>query len=203
MPPTVAEILEPFVDRPDLVERIAFRPNPPPITIVPPNPEWPLRFQQVKQRIEKALGPFALDIAHTGSTSVPGLPAKDIIDVDLTVQDIADEAFYVKRLEEAGFQFNLREPSWGQHRFFVENWPNAYRVNLHVWGPDCPEVARHRIFRDWLRKTPEDLELYAQAKREAAAQTAPGESVMVYGSRKAPVIDEILDRAFRDLGYIE
>lgn len=204
MPVTVAQILAPSEEKPELVERIAFRTIKPPITILKPNPEWPQRFEEVKERIEKALGTFILDIAHAGSTSVPGLPAKDIIDVDLTLKDATDEASYVKPLEEAGFRFLLREPQWLQHRFFVENWPKAYHVNLHVWGPDSPEVVRHRIFRDWLRKTPADLELYAKVKYEAAEQTAvAGDSMVEYTQRKEKTIQEILGRAFRDLGYIE
>ncbi|KAJ5524370.1 hypothetical protein N7494_011020 [Penicillium frequentans] len=200
----VAQILEPFEDKPELVERIAFRTITPPITIVEPNPEWPQRFEEAKERIQKALGTLILDIDHVGSTSVPGLPAKDIIDVDLTLKDATHEASYVKPLEEAGFRFLLREPRWHQHRFFVEDWPKAYHVNLHVWGPDSPETVRHRIFRDWLRKTPADQEIYAKVKRDAAEQTAlAGDSIMDYNLRKEKTIQEILERAFRDLGYIE
>ncbi|MCJ1384593.1 hypothetical protein MMC17_007711 [Xylographa soralifera] len=204
MPATVAQILAPSEDKPELVERVAFRTVTPSITILEPNPEWPQRFEEAKARIQNALGTLIVDIAHTGSTSVPGLPAKDIIDVDLTLKDATDEASYVKPLEEAGFRFLFREPQWHQHRFFVESWPKAYHVNVHVWGPDSPEAAKHRIFRDWLRKTPADLELYAKAKREAAEQTAvAGDSVMEYNQRKEKTIQEILGRAFRDLGYIE
>ncbi|MCJ1415896.1 hypothetical protein MMC32_002231 [Xylographa parallela] len=203
MPATVAQILAPYEDQPELVERIASRTVTPSITIREPNPEWPHRFEEVKERIQKALGALILDIAHAGSTSVPGLPAKDIIDVDLTLKDAMDEVSYVKPLEAAGFRFLLREPQWHQHRFFVENWPKAFHVNVHVWGPDSPEVARHRIFRDWLLKSPADLELYAKVKREAAEQTAvAGDSVMEYNLRKEKTIQEILGRAFRDLGYI-
>ncbi|RAK95349.1 GrpB family protein [Aspergillus ibericus CBS 121593] len=205
MPATIAEILSPSPDDPALVERIAFRTIEPPITILPPNPSWPHRFSEIKERIQKALEPtLVLDIAHSGSTSVPNLPAKDIIDVDLTFYDPTDEASYVKALENAGFRFLLREPQWYQHRFFVEDWSSTgYHVNLHVWGPDSPEVARHRILRDWLAKTPADRELYAKAKWEAAEWTVRGGKSMVeYTQRKDTAIQEILERAFRDLGYI-
>jgi GrpB-like predicted nucleotidyltransferase (UPF0157 family) len=149
------------------------------------------------------LGPTALSIIHSGSTSIPGLPAKDIIDVDLAVQDIIEEGSYVGPLERAGFLFLFREPHWHQHRFFADNWEGSFTVNLHVWGPDCPEVERHRIFREWLLKTPADLQLYAKVKREcAAASTAAGESVMDYNLRKEKTIQAILDRAFRALGHI-
>ncbi|PYH88376.1 UPF0157-domain-containing protein [Aspergillus ellipticus CBS 707.79] len=204
MPATIEQILAPYSDEPERVERIAPRVIDPPITIHEPSPEWPHRFTEIKARIQNALGAFILDIAHYGSTSVPGLPAKDIIDIDLTLKDVTDEASYVKPLEEAGFRFILREPQWHQHRFFAENRPTAAHVNLHVWGPDSPEVVRHRIFRDWLLKTPADLDLYAGVKREAAEQTArAGDSMVDYNQRKEKTIQEILDRAFRDLGYIE
>ena len=73
-------------------------------------------------------------------------------------------------------------------------------VNLHVWGPDCPEVKRHQIFRSWLLKTPEDLELYAKTKREAAvAATEKGETMQEYNERKERTIQEILGRAFAEL----
>ncbi|KAJ6005111.1 hypothetical protein N7540_012910 [Penicillium herquei] len=203
MPIQVEQILAPYEYKPELVERIASRTVQPPITIIKPNPEWPQRFEEVKKRIQEALGSFIAVITHTGSTSVPGLPAKDIIDIDLTLKDATDEVSYVKPLEEAGFRFLLREPRWHEHRFFVEDWPNAYHVNLHVWGPNSPEAARHLIFRDWLLKSPADRDLYAKVKYEAAEQTSAGDSVMDYTLRKDKVIQEILGRAFRDLGYIE
>lgn len=204
MAPSIAQILAPPIEDESLVERIAHRTRKPPITIVEPNPLWPTRYLEAKSRIENALGRQAISIAHVGSTSVAGLPAKDIIDVDVVLQDVEDEAAWVKLLEDAGFRFLLREPSWNQHRFFVEDWPGAFFVNLHCWGLDSAEAARHQIFRDWLLKTPADVELYAKVKREAAeAATAAGETLMQYTDRKAGTIQEILHRAFRDLGYIE
>jgi GrpB-like predicted nucleotidyltransferase (UPF0157 family) len=204
MPITVAQILAPYEYKPELVEHVGSRTIQPPITIIETSPKWPQRFKEVDERIRKALGALILNIAHFGSTSVPGLPAKDIIDVDLTIKDATDETSYVKPLEEAGFRFIVREPRWHQHRFFAENWPKAYHVNLHVWGPDSPEVARHRIFRDWLLKTPADLEMYAKVKREAAEQTTEaGGSMQDYNQRKERTIQEILQRSFRDLGYVE
>lgn len=151
------------------------------------------------------LGSTAVAILHAGSTSVPGLPAKDIIDIDLVVKDIKNEDSYVEALERSGFRFLLREPDWHQHRFFVDEGDRlcAYHINLHVFGPDCPEVERHRIFREWLSKSPEDLRLYATVKRDcAAASEAAGESMQEYTLRKEETIREILNRAFRDLGYI-
>ncbi|QGA15827.1 hypothetical protein EYB26_003488 [Talaromyces marneffei] len=176
------------------------------ISIVEPNPAWPQRFLDTKARIETELGSTAVAIFHAGSTSVPGLPAKDVIDIDLVVKDLMDEDSYVEPLERLGFIFLFREPDWHQHRFFVDEGdrPDAYPINLHVFGPDCPEVERHRIFREWLSTTPEDLLLYATVKRECAgAAEAAGESMQQYTDRKDMVVREILNRAFRNLGYIK
>jgi GrpB-like predicted nucleotidyltransferase (UPF0157 family) len=187
-------------------ERVAKRKTRVPLVIVEPNPAWEQRFLDAKARIETVLCSTALEILHAGSTSVPGLPAKDIIDMDLVVPDPKDEESYVGALESVGFRLLLREPGWHDHRFIVDEGdrPGAYLINLHVFGPDCPAVARHRIFRDWLLKTPQDVQLYAATKRECAAiSEAAGETMNEYSARKDKVIREIRARAFRDLGYIK
>lgn len=206
MPLSLEDISRNYVDDGGSLERIAHRKNKLKLLIVESNPAWPRRFQVTKARIETALGSTVLAILHVGSTSVAGLPAKDVIDIDLVVKDIKDEISYVQSLEQLGFRFLFREPAWHEHRFFVDEGdrPGSYHINLHVFGPDCPEVERHRIFRDWLSKTPDDLQLYAAVKREAAAASEEaGESLPEYTARKNKVVKEILDRAFRELGSIE
>lgn len=181
------------VDRvvPERVEHVA---------VVPYDAGWPLAFARVARRIDGALGADALAVEHVGSTAVPGLAAKPVIDVDVTVADPADEAAYVPALEAAGFVLQLREPRWHEHRAFRGADP---RSNVHVWGPDCPEVVRHRILRDWLREHPEDVERYAAAKAGAAEATnAVGGVVMDYNARKEPVVRAILERAFRAQGLL-
>ncbi|KAF2738287.1 UPF0157-domain-containing protein [Polyplosphaeria fusca] len=206
MPLSPEDIVRHYVDDGSSTERVNHRKSRVKLSIVEPNPAWPQRFQDTKARIQAALGPMALAIHHAGSTSVPGLPAKDIIDMDLVVQDIKDEDAYVAPLERLGFLFLFREPAWHEHRYFVDEGdrPGSYAINLHVFGPECAEVEKHRIFREWLVKTPEDLELYARVKRECAeVAEARGESMQEYTVRKNEVIDGILERAYRDLGYIE
>lgn len=201
MPLPVEAIIKTYHFDPKDAERVAFRRIKNEIEIVEPNPLWPQSYELLKERIVSALGPTLVEISHIGSTSVPGLPAKDLIDIDLTVKDALDEDSYVPQLQAAGFDFLFREPKWHQHRFFCAYEPVA---NLHVYGPECPEAVRHKIFRDWLRKTPEDRELYAKVKREAAeAARRENETVNEYSKRKNEVVAAILQRAFRDLGYIE
>ena len=119
-----------------------------PIRLVDYDPEWPRRFEFEARRIRSALGDRALRVEHAGSTSVPGLPAKPIIDIVLAVADSAREVDYVPELEGAGYQLRVREPGWYEHRMF--RGPEM-DVNLHVFSADCPEIDRMLAFRDWLR----------------------------------------------------
>jgi GrpB-like predicted nucleotidyltransferase (UPF0157 family) len=123
-------------------------PPPETITIIPYDPDWPHRFQALATDIRTALGDTALDVEHVGSTSVEHLAAKDVIDIDLTVADPRDEALYIPALERLGYVHTVREPSFHEHRCLRLTNP---RANLHVFGPDCPETIRHRMFREWLR----------------------------------------------------
>ncbi|ABK73431.1 hypothetical protein LI99_10350 [Mycolicibacterium smegmatis] len=167
-----------------------------PVAIVAPDPRWPARYRRLAEQIRAALGPVVLDLDHVGSTSVPGLAAKDVIDIDLTVGDPRDESAYVPALQNLGYRLTVREPGWHQHRCLRLDVP---RANLHVFGPDCPEVVRHRMFRDWLRSHPDDRESYENAKRAAVPG---GGHVMDYNARKQPVIREIYDRMFRAEGLL-
>lgn len=159
---------------------------------------WPATYASVAAQITETLGWRALQVEHVGSTAVPGLPAKPVIDVDLVVADPADEDAYVPALVATGFVLRVREPWWWEHRMLRLDAP---RTNLHVFGPDAPEPVRHRLFRDWLRAHPDEIAVYRTAKLKAAeAAAAAGEHVMEYNARKQGVIREIHDRAFRAAG---
>jgi GrpB-like predicted nucleotidyltransferase (UPF0157 family) len=198
--PSAEEITRHSDDDPDGIEWVGADPPPRPIEIVEPDPAWPGQFEALAGRIRDALGDHALAIDHVGSTSVPGLAAKPIIDIDITVADPRDESTYVPVLEAAGFSLRLREPAWHEHRLLIADDP---RANVHVFGPDSPELVRHRMLRDWLIEHPDDRDRYAAAKRESAAvSNTAGEAVMAYNGRKEPVIREILDRMFRAHGLL-
>ena len=119
-------------------------------------------------RIREALGSQVVRLEHVGSTSIPGLAAKPILDIALEVPDSTDETAYVPQLEAAGYALKIREPEWWQHRLFKGIDP---AVNLHTFSPGCPEVDLMLAFRDWLRTHDEDRELYERTKRELAART--------------------------------
>lgn len=171
-------------------------PPPEEIHVVPYDANWPAAFERLAADIQEALGAKALRIDHVGSTSVPGLAAKPVIDIDLTVSDPVEEALYVPALEAIGYDLIIREPSWHQHRCLRLKFP---RVNLHIFGPECPENIRHLLFRDWLREHPEDRELYADAKKESVVGVT---DVMAYNRKKQDVIRDIYARVFRAAGLI-
>ncbi|HET9346706.1 MAG TPA: GrpB family protein [Candidatus Limnocylindrales bacterium] len=161
-----------------------------PVTLVDYDPEWPALFAREEARIRGILGDRVVRIEHTGSTSVPGLAAKPIIDITMVVPDSSDEAAYVADLEAAGYRLVIREPDWFEHR--VLKGPDT-NINLHVFSPGSPEIDRMVGFRDWLRAHDEDRELYERTKRELSQQTWA--YVQNYADAKTHVVEEIIGRA--------
>ena len=159
------------------------------IRLSAPDSAWPELYRVQERRIRAALGAAARAVEHVGSTSVPGLSAKDCLDVLLIVADPADEPAYRPALEAAGYRFHLAEPDWHQHRLFTAAAP---QVNLHVFA-EGPEPDRMRLFRDHLRTHPADRDRYEQAKRSLAERSWP--AVQAYADAKSAVVEEILDRA--------
>jgi GrpB-like predicted nucleotidyltransferase (UPF0157 family) len=171
------------------------------IEVADADPGWPRQYDRLAGRIREALGWRVLQLEHVGSTAVPGLAAKPVIDIDLTVADPGREQDYVPALQTIGFQLTIREPWWHGHRMLRADDPPC---NLHVFGFDSPELVKHRIFRDWLRGNPADRDLYAAAKRRAASEAnAAEDDVMQYNARKQQVIREIYRRAFTAAGLLE
>lgn len=157
------------------------------IVIVDYDPAWAQRFAAARADIEAALGDRIVGIEHVGSTSVPGLAAKPIIDIDLLLDDTADESRYVPALTDAGYRLILREPWWFGHRMLLGGDED---INLHVWPRDAAEPIRHRLFREWLRAHPDDRDLYAETKRRLAGEAGD------YNMAKCEVIDQIYERIF-------
>jgi GrpB-like predicted nucleotidyltransferase (UPF0157 family) len=115
------------------------------IYLAPYDPAWPSLFTQLKKQIQEALGDDILLLEHVGSTSVPGLSAKPIIDMVLAVADSSDEPFYVRPLEEKGYTLRIREPDWYEHRLLK---PPEVLGNLHVFSNGCEEIKQMLLFRD-------------------------------------------------------
>lgn len=160
------------------------------IFLAPYDPRWAAQFARLAARIRAALGASALLLEHVGSTSVPGLSAKPVIDMVLAVADSADEPAYVPALEAQGFALHIREPGWFEHRMFKT--PEV-EGNLHVFSVGCAEIGRMMAFRDRLRADAGDRLIYERKKRELAART--WRHVQHYADAKSEVVREILARA--------
>jgi GrpB-like predicted nucleotidyltransferase (UPF0157 family) len=154
------------------------------------DPLWPQLFLTEAHGLKAILGERALAVEHVGSTAVPGLQAKPVIDIVLVVADSADEPAYTPALENAGYVLRTREPHWFEHRLF--KGPRA-NINLHVFSSGCPEITRMLAFRDRLRTSDADRERYASVKRTLAEQT--WKKTQDYADAKTDVIAEIMTRA--------
>ena len=181
-PLTDAYIKQTTVGEPDLYNA--------PITLADYDPAWPQHFAPEAERIRDVLGAGAIRIEHIGSTSVPGLVAKPLIDMLLVVANSADEPSYAPALEAAGYVLRIREPEWHQHQLF--KGPDI-NINMHVFSVGCEESERCLLFRDWLRTHSSDLDLYARTKQALAQQE--WRYVQNYADAKSSVIAEIMARA--------
>jgi GrpB-like predicted nucleotidyltransferase (UPF0157 family) len=161
-----------------------------PVTLAEHDPTWPERYVALARMIREALGEAVVLVEHVGSTCVPGLVAKPIIDIVLAVADSAHEAAYVAPLQATGYALRIREPDWYEHRMLQSADAD---VNLHVFSTGCPEIQRMLVFRDRLRSDPVERDRYAKVKRELAAQR--WRHLQNYADAKTAVIDEIVARA--------
>jgi GrpB-like predicted nucleotidyltransferase (UPF0157 family) len=160
------------------------------IMIVDYDPSWPDTFRSHAAAIFEALGEAALNIEHIGSTAVPGLASKPIIDILLVVEDSGNEEPYLPQMEGAGYELHIREPDWHQHRMFRTHERN---VHIHVYSLGCPEIDRIVLFRDQLRSNPDDRSRYEQTKRKLAEQSWA--CMDDYAKKKTEVIESIITAA--------
>ena len=161
-----------------------------PIQLAPYDPHWSEMFLVLANRIRDLLGSNVLLLEHVGSTSIPGLSAKPVIDFVLEVPDSRDEASYVPALEDDGFVLRIREPGWFEHRLLKTP---SMEGNLHVFSAGCDETGRMLLFRDWLRTHDDDRKLYEDTKRRLSAQVWA--YTQDYADAKSEVVSEILARA--------
>ena len=166
------------------------KPHNAPITLVEYDPSWPDLFEREANRIRSVLGNKALQIEHVGSTSVPGLCAKPIIDMILVVENSAEEPSYVPAMEATGYTLRIRESDWFEHRLF--KGPDT-DINLHVFSSGTSEIDRMLRFRDWLRSNETDRDKYAQVKRSLAKNK--WRYVQHYADAKTSIVQEIMERA--------
>jgi GrpB-like predicted nucleotidyltransferase (UPF0157 family) len=166
-----------------------------PIQLVDYSSDWPSVFVREASRVRVVLGGRVLQLEHVGSTSIPRLAAKPIVDMLLVLADSADEKAYVPAMEAARYVLRLREPEWYEHRLFKGSDAD---INLHVFSKGCPEIERMLLFRDYLRSNDADREFYERTKRELAKRN--WKYVQDYADAKTAVVEEIIARARRENG---
>ena len=158
------------------------------ITLAPPSDDWPSDFEVIRDRLAAALGP-GFRIEHVGSTAIPGIHAKPIIDVQVSVPDISDENAYVPQIESVGVRLRAREPDVG-HVYFRRE-PRTLQIHVCEIGSNWERV--HLLFRDYLRSHPETATAYEQLKIAAAATY--GEDRLAYTESKGPFVERVLAEA--------
>jgi len=162
---------------------------PEPVRIVPYDPAWPSLFAEIAARLRQALGDIALRIDHVGSTAVPGLMAKPVIDIQVSVADFEPEDSYRRPLEDLGYAFTPTSPDLTK-RYFKGRGPE---VHIHVRLAGSWSEQLSLLFRGYLRAHPEEAAGYAEVKTNLAAEY--GEDRLGYTEAKGPSIWEILRRA--------
>ncbi len=172
------------------------------IVIADYNPAWPAEFDVVRQSLQDALGSTALQIDHIGSTSVPGLGAKDVIDIQVTVHRLEPEI--AERLAQAGYRHlddihrdhvppgEDEAPDLWAKLLFIE--PGGWRrANIHVRVAGNPNQRYPLLFRDYLRAHPQSAQAIELIKREIAKRHP--DDVEAYYDIKDPVYDLVWDAA--------
>jgi GrpB-like predicted nucleotidyltransferase (UPF0157 family) len=181
-----------------------------PIVIADYDPTWPARFEAECDRIVAACGPDVfVAIEHVGSTAVPGLPAKPIIDMMPGVRSLADVTpGRVRRLEGIGWEYvpeyERDDPRWGDgmpdRRYFRKDERGERAFHMHLVEAGSEFWTTHLLFRDWLRAHPEDMRAYAEVKRCIAREynTLPEGSRNVnldYTENKSDFIASVMAKA--------
>lgn len=172
-----------------------------PVVIVPYDPEWPRTFELLREVLLRALGDLAVAVEHVGSTSVPGLPAKPIIDIDVVIRSRDDLRDVVQLLAVLGYRHQGDIGVPGREAFAREGgdaprdgggrrWPAHH---LYVCASDSKELRQHLVFRDWLRSNPAAVTEYAMLKRHLA--DVYGDDRDGYSDAKTDFIEAALKEA--------
>ena len=160
------------------------------LEVVPCDPDWPGQYAQCRELLVRALGVSALRVEHVGSTAVPGLVAKPVIDMQVSVADVASEASYLPQLEAAGLQLRAVDDV---HRFFRPFPSQPRNVHVHVCAAGGDWEREHLLFRDYLRAHPAARDGYARAKQDAVRTWH--DDRWAYTEAKTGIILGILDAA--------
>ena len=164
------------------------------VVVLPYDEQWEQAFAQIKDEISEALGSLALKIEHVGSTSVRGLSAKPIIDIDVVIKDYSAFDAAAAALEEIGYRHEGDLGIAAREAFRYDGKAHLQKHHLYVCPQDSAELKRHIAFRNYLRSDPEAVRKYSRIKEEGAA-LYPND-IEKYIRHKSPFIEKI----YRELG---
>ena len=140
-----------------------------PILVVDYDPQWPILFEKEKEAITAALGNQLLMVEHMGSTAVPGLAAKPVIDIAVGIQSLLGALVLIPCIEQLGYIYDpVLEQLVPERRFFWKGTPTVHTYHLHLAEPDHPVLRKPLQFRDHLRKHTDAVQEYGVLKRELA-----------------------------------
>lgn len=164
-----------------------------PILVVDYDPQWPILFEQEKKRILAALGSYLTMVTHIGSTAVPGLAAKPIIDIGVGIRSLADAPILIPCIKKLTYVY---EPDLEQllpeRRFFWKGTPTVHTYHLHLAEVDNPVLVRPLRFRDYLRKHPDEAMEYESLKKQLAKRC--GQDMEAYVTGKTRFVENVMLR---------
>jgi len=165
------------------------------VVVVEYDPEWPRVYERIRAVVASALGEVAVAIEHVGSTSLLGLAAKPIIDVDVVVPTVADVAVAIERLATLRYVHRGDLGIPGREAFDrpKDGFLSTVAHHLYVCAADAAELRRHVAFRNYLRAHPEEAAEYAAVKWEGVRRMPDDRDA--YQEFKSPVVRRILERA--------
>jgi len=162
-----------------------------PILVVDYDPQWPILFEQEKERIISALGNYLLMTEHIGSTAVPGLAAKPVIDIGVGIRSIAAAPLLISCIEKLAYVYEpTLEQLLPEQRFFWKGTPTVHTYHLHLAEVENPVLVRPLQFRDYLRKHPDAALKYAALKKELAKSC--GQDMEAYVAGKTRFVENIM-----------
>ena len=165
-----------------------------PIAVVPYSDAWPATFETLRARVEDALGAAGRRIEHVGSTSVPGLPAKPIIDIDVVIEREDQLEEVIDRLAAIGYVFEGDKGVTGRYAFASPSGSPDH--HLYVCAEGSSELQRHLLFRDYLRRHPEEAAAYGELKQQLARRNPADRAA--YTDAKGDWIERVLRLAHRE-----
>jgi len=165
-----------------------------PIVVAPGDPAWPAEFEKLKEYLLTVADGLVTEIHHVGSTSVPGLAAKPILDVDIEIETMQEFGQLKERLAELGYRHEGNLGIEGREAFRYDT-TRFMEHHLYVCPSDSPELERHLAFRDYLRASPDQVRAYGELKEELAARL--GNNIDAYIDGKTEFILRCLSESKR------